>query len=207
MATCFTSVPVRSLIVMLSANWPWLVASNWMRSTLVRSMVPPVRKNVAPPRAVTRDGDGLAAIFAAEVERVEAAAAVDDVIAVARIPDERVVAVAEERCVAAFTSDDRIVAVAAEQGVVAAAAGEHVVAVAAEQRCGGQRLPCGRRYVVERNRVVAVAAEHIDLGGVGERRLVSLNGYRSAVDENLSCRVAGDGDGVAAVVSSYREHA
>ena len=64
-------------------------------------------------------------------------------------------------------------------------------------------MPCGRRYVVERDRVVAVPAEHIDFGGVDERRLVSLNGYRSAVDENLSCRVAADRDGVVAVVSNY----
>jgi hypothetical protein len=69
--------------------------------------------------------------------------------------------------------------------------------------CGGQRLPCGRRYVVERDRVVAVPAEQIDFGGVGERRLAFLNGYRSAVDENLSCRVAVDRDGVVAVVSGY----
>jgi hypothetical protein len=67
----------------------------------------------------------------------------------------------------------------------------------------GQRLPRGRRYVVERDRVVAVPAEHIDFGGVDERRLVPLNGYRSAVDENLSRRVAVDRDGVVAVVSSY----
>ena len=75
------------------------------------------------------------------------------------------------------------------EDVVARAAGERVVAVAAEQMCGGQRLPCGRRYVVERDRVVAVPAEHIDFGGVDERRCgVSLNGYRSAVDENVSCQ-------------------
>jgi hypothetical protein len=39
-----------------------------------------------------------------EVERVEAGLAVDRVIAVARIPDERVVAGAEERSVGAFTA-------------------------------------------------------------------------------------------------------
>ena len=89
------------------------------------------------------------------------------------------------------------------EGVVAGAADEGVVAVAAEQVCGRQRLSCGRRYVVERDRVVAVPAEHIDFFGVDKRRLVSLNGYRSAVDENLSRRVAVDRDGVVAVVSSY----
>src|SRR5262245_25413568 len=81
--------------------------------------------------AVGRNLDGLAAIFAAEVKCVEAGSALDNVIAVAGIPDERVVAVAEERCVGAFTSDDRIVAVSALEDVVAAAADEGVVAVAA----------------------------------------------------------------------------
>jgi hypothetical protein len=136
---------------------------------------------------------------------VEAGSALDDVIAVERIPDERVVAVAEERCVGAFTADDRVVAVAAVEDVVAGAADEGVVAVAAEQMCGGQRLPCGRHYVVERDRVVAVPAEHIDFAGVDERRWVSRNGYRFAVtvDDNLSGRVAGDRDGVVGVVSGY----
>ncbi len=175
--------------------------------------MPPTRENFAPPRAVGLDGEGLATIFAVEVERVEAGLAVDRVVAVARIPDESVVAGAEERRVGAFTARDRVVAGAAVEGVVAAAADEDVVAVAAEQMCGGQRLPCGRGYVVERNRVVAVAAEHIDFVGVGE--WVSLNGYRSAVavDENLfnltGRRVAAarDRDVVVVVISGYGEHA
>src|SRR6185369_10337252 len=114
---------------------------------------------------------------AVEHERVEAGLALDLVTAIAVVPDERIVAGAE---------------------------GRHVVAFAAQQMCGGQRLPCGRRYVVERDRVVAVPAEHIDFGGVDERRWgVSLNGYRSVVDENVSCQVALDRDVVGAVVSSY----
>src|SRR6478752_1346984 len=144
---------------------------------------------------------------AVEHERVEAGLALDLVTAIAVVPDERIVAGAEGRHVVAFAAHDRVVAVAAIEDVVARAAGQHVVAVAAEQMCGGQRLPCGRRYVVERDRVVAVPAEHVDFVGVGE--WVSLNGYRSAVDENLlnltGRRVAGarDRDGVVAVISGY----
>src|SRR6185312_3443764 len=130
---------------------------------------------------------------AVEHERVEAGLALDLVTAIAVVPDERIVAGAEGR---------HVVAVAAIEDVVARAAGQHVVAVAAEQMCGGQRLPCGRRYVVERDRVVAVPAEHIDFGGVDERRWgVSLNGYRSVVDENVSCQVTLDRNVVATVVS------
>ena len=158
-------------------------------------------------------------VFAVEDERVEAAAAVDLVIAVARIPDERVVAGAEERRVGAFTANDRVVALAADEGVVAVAAvegvvavaaeelicagaaGQRVVAVAAEQLCGGQHC------VVERDRVVAVPAEHHDFGGVGERRLAAVDGYGAVVHENLPSRVAAGRDGVAVVVSGLHEHA
>src|SRR5262249_14448678 len=159
------------------------------------------------PGAVGIDAEGLATRFAFEVERVEASAAVDHIIAVARIPDERVVAGTEERRVGAFTAHDRVVTGAAVEDVVAGAAGEDVVAVTAEQMCGGQRLPCGRRYVVERDRVVAVAAEHIDFGGVGERRLTAVDGYGATVDENVPGSVASGRDRVFAVVSGRRQHA
>ena len=62
------------------------------------------------PGAVGRDHDFLVVSGAAEVERVEAAAAVDGVTAVARIPDEHVVAGAEGRDVAALTAHDAVVA-------------------------------------------------------------------------------------------------
>ena len=159
------------------------------------------------PGAAGRDDDVLAYICAAEVERVEAAAALDHVIAVAGIPNERVVAGAEERRVGAFTANDRVVAGAADEGIVAGAADEGVLAVAAEQVCGGQRLPCGRRYVVERDRVVAVPAEHIDFGGVDERRLAAIDGYGAVVHQNLTSRVAAGRDGVAEVVSGLRQYA
>src|SRR5262249_24636522 len=72
------------------------------------------------------DGDGLAAVFAAEVERVEAAATGDRVIAVTRIPDERFVAGAEVRQVVAFTAHNGVVAGGGVEDVVAGAAGEGV---------------------------------------------------------------------------------
>ena len=70
---------------------------------------------------------------------------------------------------------------AAEQQIVARAAGERVVAVAAEQLRGGQRAV----GFVERDRVVAALAEHLDHRGVGDRRLAALIGYGAAVDENV----------------------
>ena len=55
----------------------------------------------------------------------------------------------------------------AEQQVVARAAGQRVVAVAAEQLRGRQ---CAVGFV-ERDRVVAALAEHLDQVGVGDRRV------------------------------------
>src|SRR5262245_4014687 len=46
--------------------------------------------------AIGRDADGFADVGTAEVECIEPALAIDDVAAVARIPDEHVIAVAEE---------------------------------------------------------------------------------------------------------------
>src|SRR5262249_11895530 len=79
---------------------------------------------------VAIDAEGLAGCFADEVERVEPVAAVDRGIAVARIPDERVVAVAEERSVVAFIADNDVFAVAAKEGVGGVGAVEGVLAVA-----------------------------------------------------------------------------
>ena len=60
--------------------------------------------------------------------------ALDDVAAVARIPDERVVAVAEQGHVVAAAAVDDVVAVTADQRVGALAAGDGVVAGAAVDR-------------------------------------------------------------------------
>ena len=78
----------------------------------------------------------------------------------------------------------------AEQQIVARAAGQRVVAGAAEQLGGGQRTV----GFVERDRVVAALAEHLDHAGVGDRRLAARDRYGAAVDENVPGRVATDDD-------------
>ena len=96
MATCFTSVPVRSLIVMLSAVLAHSLELDALDTVEILGDVAG-GTGEQRPGAVGRDVDVLSGIGAAEVERVEAVTALDHVAAVARIPDERVVAVAEER--------------------------------------------------------------------------------------------------------------
>ena len=64
-------------------------------------------------------------------QRIGAGLTLDDIAAVAGVPDEGVVAVAEEGRVVAATADHGVVAVTAEQHVVALAAGDGVVAGAA----------------------------------------------------------------------------
>ena len=66
------------------------------------------------PAAIGRDVDVLADVGAVEHQRVGAGLALDDVAAVARVPDEGVVAVAEQGHVVAAAADDGVVAVAAD---------------------------------------------------------------------------------------------
>ena len=117
-------------------------------------------------------------VGAVEEHRVDAGLALDGVAAVARIPDERVVAGAQERDVVAAVAVDRVVAVAAEQGLDAPAAGERVVVCAAVQAQGD------RRRSERRRRDCIVAAEPVDVELVV--RLVVLDRHCS--------RQAGDGD-------------
>src|SRR5262245_65499031 len=77
--------------------------------------------------AIGRNADDFADVGAAEVERVEPALAIDHVAAVARVPDEQVIAVAEERHVVALAADDGVVAVTPKDDVVAGAAVERQV--------------------------------------------------------------------------------
>ena len=67
--------------------------------------------------AVGQDVDVLADVGAVEEQRVGAVLALDRVVAVARIPDEGVVAGAQQRDVVALVAVDEVVAVAAEQRV------------------------------------------------------------------------------------------
>ena len=112
MLTCVTSVPVRSLTVMVSAPPR---ALNWMCSTPLRSMVMLATSRRQPhAAAIGRDVDVLGDVGAVEHQRIGAGLALDDVAAVARIPDERVVAVAEQGHVVAAAADHGVVAVAAD---------------------------------------------------------------------------------------------
>ena len=121
----------------------------------------------AQPLAVGGHVDALGDVGAVEQQRVDAGLAFDGVAAVARIPDERVVAGAQERQVVAAVAVARVVSVAAEQGLDAPAAGERVVSCAAVQ---GQGDRPGRE---RRGRDRVVAAETVDVELVG--RLLVLN--------------------------------
>ena len=140
--------------------------------------------------AVRRQVDALGGAGAVEAHRVDAGLAFEGVAAVARIPDERVVARAHQRHVVAAVAVDGVVAVAAEQRLDAPATGEGVVAGAAVER---QADRVGRERG-GRDRVVA--AEAVDDERVG--RLLVL-------DRDLRGQ-AGDGDarGVAARRRSRR---
>ena len=82
-------------------------------------MVPCVRNSVARPLPLAKMLDLLRhgrVVVAVEHERVEAGFALDYVTAIAVVPDERVVAGAEERRVGAFAADDRVVAIGRRRG-------------------------------------------------------------------------------------------
>ena len=119
-----------------------------------------------------------AAVGAVEQHRVGAVLALDGVAAVARIPDERVVAGAEEREVVAAVAVDRVVAGAAARRLDALGAGDRVVSGAAVER-QGDRLRCEMCRVED-----VVAVEPVD-GELIARLLV--------LDRNLR-RQAGHGD-------------
>ena len=77
-----------------------------------------------------------------------------------------------------------VVAGLAEELVAARAAGERVVAGAAEQ-VGPRQRAVG---LVERDRVVAALAEHLDQRGVGDGRRAAGDGDRAAVDGPAASR-------------------
>ena len=66
------------------------------------------------PTAIGRDVHVLGDVCAVEHQRIGAALALDDVAAVAGVPGERIVAVAEESRVVAATADHGVVAVTAD---------------------------------------------------------------------------------------------
>src|SRR5215472_15079718 len=84
--------------------------------------------------AIGRDGDIFDDVGTAKVERIEAAPAIDDIAAVAWIPDEDIIAGAEKRKVGALSARDDIITGAADQQVGALAADNGIVAGAAIDR-------------------------------------------------------------------------
>ena len=71
------------------------------------------------PPAIVRDVDFLIDVGAVEQERVDARLPIDRVAAIARIPDERVVASAERGRIVAAPADDEIVPGTADDAVIA----------------------------------------------------------------------------------------
>src|SRR5213078_3493921 len=115
--------------------------------------------------------------------RVRPGLTLDNIAAVARIPDEGVVAVAEKRGIAAAAADHKVVALASDDGVVAGAAidGE------ADDIC---------RQARRTDDVVAGArsdGQHI----VGGFRAIDVHLFRQPCDRNRSTRTRDD-DGVVA---------
>ena len=111
--TVFTSVPVRSLTVTVSAPPRALKSTRFDAGGVHRDGALGAEEPEAV--AVRRQVDLLGAAGAVEEHRVGAVLALDDVAAVAWIPDEGVVAGAQERDVVAAVAVDRVVPVAAEQ--------------------------------------------------------------------------------------------
>ena len=139
--------------------------------------------------AVRRQRDPLVGVGAVEEHRVDAVLALDGVAAVARVPDERVVAGTEEGDVAAAVAVDRVVAVAAEQRLVARAAGDRVVSVSTVDR---RRDRVGEDAValVDVHEVVARSGVHLDRGDV---LAVEPEVVPCAVVADVDLELVGDG--------------
>ena len=117
------------------------------------------------PRAVGRDVDVLVRVGAVEHQRIGAGLTLDRVAAVARIPDEGVVAVAEQRDVVAAAADHGVIAVTADQRVVAGAAGDGVVAGTA---IDGEADDAGRKAGSVDDVVASTALDdELVVGGLG----------------------------------------
>src|SRR4029453_12008425 len=106
--------------------------------------------------------DALGDVGAVEEHCVDAVLALDCVVAVAWIPDEGVVACAQQRQVVAAVAVDRVGAVAAEQELVALAAGDRVVSVSTVDR-GWDGVGEGTVAIVDPHAVVAGAGVSGDL--------------------------------------------
>ena len=160
MLTCVTSVLVRSLTTMLSAPPR---ACEPIVSTLSRSIVMLATSRVNSAREPLVEMLMFSLTLAPlKCKGVDAVLPLDDVAAVARVPDEHIVASAEDCGVAPAPARDDVIAVAADQRVVPVAAGDRVIARAAvdgELDQGGEAVPGGDHVVA------AVGVDYQVLGG------------------------------------------
>ena len=198
-----TSVPVRSLTTALSAPPS---ASRSTRSTSLVSMVMLPRLRKKRRRLPLAEKSKISApAGAVEQEPVGAALPLDDVAAVARIPDERVMAGAEEADVGAAVAVDAVVLRPAEERLGACAAEQRVVAVLAVHR-GRLRVREDAVRLVHPDAVVAAARvddDPVERGAVEAevgRAVVAdvgLQGRGNArlqpEGELVACSVAGEG--------------
>ena len=140
---------------------------------------------------------------AVEVEPVAAGLALDDVVAVAGVPLEAVVAGAEERAVDALVAVDRVVAGAAEQevGAVAAAQVSFVGAAVDRQRRERREVADGRERVLageaETTRLSTAVVSSRPASGENVLTSVPFGTRRSSSASRAA--VAGDVGAVAAV--------
>src|SRR4029077_2095960 len=84
--------------------------------------------------AFGRDVESLVDVCTIELKCVEAVLAVNDIAAVAGVPDKRVVSGPEYRRIAATAAGDDVIAGAAQERVVAIATGDGVISGAAIDR-------------------------------------------------------------------------
>src|SRR5262249_52631269 len=101
-------------------------------------------------RAVSRDADVLVQVRAVEQQRVRASLALHVITAVTRVPDEGVVACAQQRHVRAAHTDHRVVATAPKERIGAGTAGDHVVTPAPVDGYTKARIrsPCSGEDVI-----------------------------------------------------------
>jgi hypothetical protein len=172
----------------------------------------------APSRE--REGvDPVDALGSVEPERVGSGVAVDEVVAVPRVPDELVGAGPEDRGVVTGSTGDLVVPVAAGDGVRARAARQIVVPDAAVEsvvpRAAGQLVDAGiaqeialrHRAValVEREGVVSVPAVQVDEDDVVHRRGPTEHG--GSVQGDGACRRTAHHEAVVAHVAHDRKGA
>jgi hypothetical protein len=172
-------------------------------------------------RAVRCHGEGLGPVAAIHLGGVDPGAALEQVVVVARVPDQPVVPGLAEHLVIRVAAGEHVVARAAEQQVGAALAEQHVVAGLAEQRVvsrpAGERVVAGAAEqhrtrqradrLVQRDGIVAALSKYRDHARVRDGRRAAAHRHRTVVDADGAGRVAADDDGVLLGIAEGREDA